>query len=402
MRNAKISAALLAVLCLPAASFAAQGSFTFKGRERTYLIEAPSGASKALGIMICLHCNSGTPATALAPWAKIVVKDGVMCVAPSSVNGSVNPWQDKEQDGIEYIKALVDHLAGKYRIDRKRIYCSGYSAGACHTMRIGIPNSDFFAGLIGYSGSSMQGIGPRKIPVVSIHGTSDRTIPIDDTIRMHNDLEAAGWPHKLFKIEGGGHQYNAKYDGEAWEFVKKNPPKDPPELIAKRAMEEGEKELKEKNYGKAYEAFQEALKTGALQTEANAAITKLIAAGEKEISDASEDEAALKKIQKAYRDTPVADAAKAALEKLADKSKSASAAQKKDESGKPGEQPAAEKTQSDKDSPAALLERADEYYRNKAYDAALNVLKKILKDYPDSPEARKASSLIEKIEKENE
>ncbi len=377
------------------------GSFTFKGRQRNYLIKTPKGPRKPMGMMICLHCNGGNPGTIIGRWTGIVMKDNVMCVAPSASAGSVNPWRDNEHDGIEFFRALVDHVGKQYKIDRKRIYMCGYSAGSCHTMRIGIPNSDFFAGLIGYSGSSMQGLGPRKIPVVSIHGTNDRTIKIDGTIRLHETLENAGWPHKLFKIQGGGHEYNASHDKEAWEFLKKNPPKDPPEVIAKRALEEGEEELKKKRYGKAYKAFQEALKTGALTDEANAAITELIENGEKEIEKAADNKKALKKIQSRYKGTPVADKAKAAIEKLAEKPKPSPKKTKPAKKDQPGKAASGKKADDDMFSPAMLLKRAEEYYRNEAYEPARNVLGRIIREYPDSKEARRAKYLLKKIEEED-
>ncbi|MHC4663323.1 MAG: hypothetical protein ACYS8W_16805, partial [Planctomycetota bacterium] len=316
VRLAFLSLSLVLTL-LVGESFAA--SFVFKGRERNYIVKTARGGKKGVGVLVCLHCNGGNPGTIIGRYANIVSKDGVMCVAPASIAGSQNPWRDAENDGIDFIKALIDQVSRQYKIDRARIYCFGYSAGSCHTMRIGLPNSDFFAGLIGYSGSSMQGLGPRKIPVVSIHGTADRTITIDGTIQMHDILENAGWPHKLFKIEGGGHGYNSVHDREAWGFLMKNPPKDPPEVIAKRAIEEGNAELEKRNYDKAYKAFKEALETGAMQAEANAAITKLIEEGEKAVADAASDKRKLKKLLRAYKGTPVVEKVKAALEKLSEK-----------------------------------------------------------------------------------
>ena len=139
-------------------------------------------------------------------------------VAPESINGSRNPWRDAENDGIDYIKAVVEDVSKKYRIDPTRIYLVGYSAGAIHSCRIGVPNSDFFTGIIAYAGASGQGVGSRKIPVALIHGTADRAVNFSSTERLAKILKDADWPVYFKPISGGGHGYNAKYDnfGEMW------------------------------------------------------------------------------------------------------------------------------------------------------------------------------------------
>jgi predicted esterase len=251
-------------------------------------------------------------------WQKIVTRDGVMMVAPSSIAGSTNPWRDAANDGIDFIKALVDDLEKKYPIDRSRIYLAGYSAGACHSCRIGTPNSDFFSGIIAFAGASGQGLGPRKIPVALIHGTADKAVGFDSTQRLADQLKAADWPLFFKPLEGAGHSYNPQYDQEAWRFLLKNAPPPPPEILAQQSLDEAKTLIKRKKYGDAYAQLQTGLETGELQEELNTALEELLAKGEEELAKADDRgrESGYKKLLKLWKDTPIAEKAQAAIDAL--------------------------------------------------------------------------------------
>ncbi len=45
-----------------------------------------------------------------------------------------------------------------------------------------------------------------KAPVLLIHGTMDRTVPIDQSEAMDKALRRAGKPHQFIELEGGDHQ----------------------------------------------------------------------------------------------------------------------------------------------------------------------------------------------------
>lgn len=377
-------------------------SFTFKGRQRTYVVSAPR-SSRPLGVFVLLHCNGGSGNLAVGRWVKIVHPDGVLCVGPNSVNQAA-AWRDEEHEGIDFVKALVDEVAKKYRIDRKRIYIGGYSAGACHSCRLGIPNSDYFAGIITYAGCSGPALGPRKIPVALVHGEKDGNIGVDGTRKLHETLKAAGWPVWYKEIPGQGHAYNAQYNVQAWEWVKKNPPKDPPELVAKEKLEEAKAALEKKDYDKAYKAYKEALETGVKKEEAQAGLKQIEDLGAREIEEAvsaaqnsmSKAKKLLKKVMSSFKDTPVADKAKEAMDKLAPEEP----AEEKEETAKKPE-PAKEKdapVEKKADTPESLMEKAEGYLKSGMKDAARQIFRRIVDEFPDSPEARTAARKLIDLE----
>jgi poly(3-hydroxybutyrate) depolymerase len=389
---------LLVVLLLASPLMA--DSFTYKGRQRTYVVSAPR-SSRPLGVFVLLHCNGGNGGMAVGRWAKIVHPDGVLCVGPNSLNQAA-AWRDNENEGIDFIKALVKEVAKKYRIDGKRIYIGGYSAGACHSCRIGIPNSDYFAGIITYAGCSGPALGPRKIAVALVHGEKDGNIKVDGTRRLHETLKNAGWPVWYKEIPGQGHAYNPQYNRQAWEWVKKHPPKDPPELVAKQKLEEGKEAFEKKNYDEAYKAYKEALATGLKKEEAQAGIKQIEELGDKEIEEAlsaaeksrSKSRRLLKKLMSTFKDTPVAEKVKAALEKLEAEQSVSEESEKEaepDETKKP-------LPKVEEETPKGLMEKANRYLDSGMKDAARQILQRLADKFPDSPEARDAARKLAELE----
>ncbi|MHC4663152.1 MAG: tetratricopeptide repeat protein, partial [Planctomycetota bacterium] len=87
---------------------------------------------------------------------------------------------------------------------------------------------------------------------------------------------------------------------------------------------------------------------------------------------------------------------KAALEKLSEKPE-AEEQVKKDKPEPKKKSDTADVTKPSSTDAAELLKRAEEYYRNEQYEPATNVLKRIIRNFPDSEEAGRAKRLLEKI-----
>jgi|GEM_PF-3873523 len=368
-------------------------TFEYNGRQRSYVVAAPSSYEKPLGVFVLLHPNGGNGGTLLGSWAKIVLPDGVMCVGPNSISPQ-EAWRDQDNDGIGFIKALVDDVAKKYKIDRKRIYIGGYSAGACQAVRIGLPNSDYFAGIITYAGASGPGLGPRKIPVALIHGDKDTNVDVEGSRKCYKMLKDAGWPVWYKEIPGQGHSYNPSFNEEAWKFVKSNPPQDPPELVFKEKMEEAKSAFDKGQYSKAYEAYKAALATGVKKEEAEAGMKAVEEAGEKEIQEALKDadkspvtaKSRLNKVKAKFKGTPVEEKAQREIEKLS--------GEKPRIEKKEGESQGVEKQQEKTVSAESLMERAEKLLKEGNVDAARQCLERLIEEYPDSPLAESAKKKL--------
>ncbi len=53
--------------------------------------------------------------------------------------------------------------------------------------------------------SPLYRVGPDTPPVVSIHGDKDPTVPYDQSVRLHEALDEASVPNRLFTVAGRGH-----------------------------------------------------------------------------------------------------------------------------------------------------------------------------------------------------
>jgi TolA-binding protein len=102
-----------------------------------------------------------------------------------------------------------------------------------------------------------------------------------------------------------------------------------------------------------------------------------------------------KQAVKQFAKTPVADKAKEVLKEL---SKSSRPPKVEPEKKTPEKDDKRQEPQ--KDTAGSLLVKAKLCIENEAYEAARNYLEKIIRDYPDSPEAVEAEKLLERIEDE--
>ncbi len=82
-----------------------------------------------------------------------------------------------------YFAALLDDAMARFPIDGERIVATGFSAGGMMTWNLACSMSDRFAGFIPISGTFWleppQTCSGPVASIVHIHGTADRTVPLD-------------------------------------------------------------------------------------------------------------------------------------------------------------------------------------------------------------------------------
>lgn len=112
-----------------------------------------------------------------------------------------------------WFDSLYVDLTSRYRIDTTRIYVTGISNGGFGTWQVALDYPERFAAIAplcgGVNDSDTAKIGNlRELPIWTFHGTADDMIPIAETERVVNKLEAYG--HIKFTRlpdEGHGIQY---------------------------------------------------------------------------------------------------------------------------------------------------------------------------------------------------
>jgi polyhydroxybutyrate depolymerase len=171
--------------------------------ERRFVIHVPPqyDGNKAVPIVLMLHGAGGNSENVQTQtgWDDKADEVGFLAVFGNAMppfpnlpeNLVTNPqfWNDgsgrgaiakRDVDDVGYIKAMLDYVKGKFNVDAKRIFVTGFSSGASMTWRVGAELSDEVAAIAPVSGhfwlknSELK----RPVPVLFIIGTDDPLNPL--------------------------------------------------------------------------------------------------------------------------------------------------------------------------------------------------------------------------------
>jgi len=161
------------------------------GRERTFILHVPSryNTSEPVPVLFAFHGGRGTgPKMAtMTGFNELADAQGFLAVYP---NGQTQ-WNDgrgttdAEKAGIDdvaFVRAMIEHLGNKFRINRQRIYAAGISNGGIFTNRLGCEFSEQLAAIAFVVGEMATPMAARcelrkPISVLGIFGTDDPLMP---------------------------------------------------------------------------------------------------------------------------------------------------------------------------------------------------------------------------------
>ena len=179
-----ILALLLVLFVSPAWGCGAQSDC--RVGERIYRIAMPAGDVR--GAFLFLHGWKGTAAGVLRNRALVnaVTGQGYALVAPEAVGGL---WQAANRPGgqrfseLPFFDALLEDLADRHAIPRENVVASGFSAGGMMVWNLICKRPQRFAAFAPIAGTYWSGprddCEGRTPPVLHIHGTADRTVPMN-------------------------------------------------------------------------------------------------------------------------------------------------------------------------------------------------------------------------------
>ena len=165
------------------------GSYTVAllhdGRNRPYLLHTPPAASlEGLPLLVELH-GRGIDAAAfdrLTGFSSLADELGFVLAMPSAFGEIWNDGRDPAAapvDDVGYLEAVMDNVAVRLPIDRRRVYVVGMSNGAAMAGRLACELRDRIAAIAQVAGTAAAGVvvasrpgGP--LPVLQVHGTADR------------------------------------------------------------------------------------------------------------------------------------------------------------------------------------------------------------------------------------
>lgn len=235
-------------------------SYTHPAGTRSYMLYVPPGLdaadAAAAPLMMMLHGCTQTPADFAAGTRMNALADahGVRVVYPAQTardNGQ-KCWnwfrrEDQARDAGEpaILAGIVDDIASRHRVDTRRVYVAGLSAGAAMAVILGRTYPDRFAAVGAHSGlpfgaatdvpgafAAMQGRSKRpeplrdtqapRVPTIVVHGSADHTVRPDNGSAIVADATAGNTtvaplraePSGTNKVNGRDCTHTAFVDGE--------------------------------------------------------------------------------------------------------------------------------------------------------------------------------------------
>ena len=223
-----------AVLCLcfaisdQAAAHLSKETFASGGQKRSYYLFIPETleADQPAPVVLMLHGSYSDGRELTSKWIDIARRDGLILVGPNAFDWT--RWQIRI-DTPEFMRDVIDEVARKHRIDRRRMYLFGHSGGAVYALTLGMLESEYFAGVAVYAGawrdkSNFEALAAarRKIPVLIMVGDKDQYFPLNVVKKTVAEIQEAGHPVTLSVYRGHGHSYEdlAPIINKAtWEFL---------------------------------------------------------------------------------------------------------------------------------------------------------------------------------------
>lgn len=159
------------------------------GVARSYLLYVPRGleATTAVPLVLSLHGYASWPASfaQVTGWGALADKHGFVVAYPAAT-GLPKRWHTDiaaagEVDDLAFLSAVIEDVADKQALDRRRIYLSGLSNGAgmvnamARLRPAGIAAMGTVAGA--YVAPQGEPETSRPLPVIAFHGTADPLVP---------------------------------------------------------------------------------------------------------------------------------------------------------------------------------------------------------------------------------
>jgi len=196
-------------------------------RLRDYYVFVPGSIAPdtPAPVLLLLHGSYQSPLDVLPQWTEVAERAAVILAAPKSF--ADYGWRIRD-DTPALLRDIVDDLATRRSIDRRRLYLFGHSAGGVHALTLGLLESQYFAAVAVHAGAWTQReyfnvipLARRKIPVWMTIGDQDRFFAMKDVTATEAALRNAGFPVTLTIIKGHDHSYTdvaPSVNRAAWEF----------------------------------------------------------------------------------------------------------------------------------------------------------------------------------------
>ncbi len=163
-------------------------TISYQGLARTYIVVRPDPVISNAPALILMHAHGITPQTManLARAGRLAHDYGVWVYLPQGENGKWNedPSSSSTVDDVGFISKLIDDAISRDKIDQKRVYAAGYSAGGFMAERLACQLSNRIVGFVAIAATLRSSLATaaqctpaHAMPVAFMDGTSDVVVP---------------------------------------------------------------------------------------------------------------------------------------------------------------------------------------------------------------------------------
>jgi len=160
-------------------------------RTRRYIVHVPPQAreGRPLPVVLSFHGGGGTGQSMLdyARTDRVADREGFLVVYPDGTGrwrrrlltwnaGSCCGYaRDRGVDDVGFVRALLDDLARRTRVDARRVYATGLSNGGMMAYRLAAEAGDRIAAIASVAGGMVVDSirSPRPVPILHIHSVDD-------------------------------------------------------------------------------------------------------------------------------------------------------------------------------------------------------------------------------------
>jgi polyhydroxybutyrate depolymerase len=159
------------------------------GEERSYLIhKSRLPAADPAPLVILLHGASDSADYALQAYRFGERSDeaGFMLAVPDGKDKTWRALDAAPNPDVDFLAAMIDEISAREKIDAKRVYIAGHSAGGAMAYRFAADHANritavgVVAGLIGKNNSAPFPKPARAVPVIAFHGDKDDKLNFEE------------------------------------------------------------------------------------------------------------------------------------------------------------------------------------------------------------------------------
>lgn len=175
----------------PSPRRAVERTLEVAGHSRSYLEYVPEGATGPLPVVFVLHGEGGEARVAEEYFElnAIAEEKGFAVVYPAGIDKSWNdgrgipPGGTRGVDDVAFVRAVLDDVAARHRVDRTRVFATGMSTGGMMCHRLADEASDMMTAVAPVSAAIpapiLEGFRlERPVSAMLLQGDSDPIIPI--------------------------------------------------------------------------------------------------------------------------------------------------------------------------------------------------------------------------------